>query len=407
MMIRAEELEVGYGRKAVVRNINLKLSKGQFIGLLGPNGCGKSTILKTLIRLLAPLRGAVFLDGRELERISRKELSRRVSAVLTERPSPGLLTAFDVAAMGRYPYTGLLGKIEGEHARKTWEALEMVGAADLAGRYFLELSDGEKQKVLLARALAQEPELLVLDEPTSHLDPRYKLEVMLILRRLVRENGITIVASLHEIDLAMRVCDIVILIKRGKVLAWGPPEEVLDEETVAELYDFKKACFDSLLGGIEIGGEKRGSVYVVAGSGSGARLYRTLAKHGFGISTGALPENDIDFHVAQALKATIVAEKPYRAEISPETYLKALEAMKKARQVIDAGFPVGEANYRNVELVGEALKMGKITYSLRGEEEARKLWGFLASKLIHCEGLSSLLRRLWAVECLCRRGRLW
>jgi len=406
MMIRAEELEVGYGRKVVVGNINLKLSKGQFIGLLGPNGCGKSTILKTLIRLLAPLSGAVFLDGRELERISWKELSRRVSVVLTERPSPGLLTAFDVAAMGRYPYTGRLGRIEGENARKTWEALEMVGAADLAGRYFLELSDGEKQKVLLARALAQEPELLVLDEPTSHLDPRYKLEVMLILRRLVREKGLTIIASLHEIDLAMRVCDTVVLIKGGRVLAWGPPEEILDEETVAELYDFEKACFDSLLGGIELGGEKRGSVYVVAGSGSGARLYRTLAKHGFGISTGVLPENDIDFHVAQALKATIVAEKPYSAEISPETYLKALEAMKKACQVIDAGFPVGEANYRNVELVGEALKMGKITYSLRGEEEAGKLWGSLASKLIHCEGLSSLLRRLRAVECLCQRGRL-
>ena len=405
-MIRAEELEVGYGRKAVVGNVNLKLSKGQFIGLLGPNGCGKSTILKTLIRVLAPLGGAIFLNGKELQQIGQKELARRVSVVLTERPSPGLLTAFDIAAMGRYPYTGRLGRIEGEHARKTWEALEMVGAADLAGRYFHELSDGEKQKVLLARALAQEPELLVLDEPTSHLDPRYQLEVMLILRRLVREKGLTIIASLHEIDLAMKICDTVILIKEGRILAWGPPEEILEGERVAKLYDLKKACFDSLLGGIELGGESRRSVYLVAGSGSGARLYRTLAKHGFGISTGILPENDIDFHVAQALGAVVVAEKPYNG-ISQETYLKALEEVKRACQVVDAGFPVGKANYRNVELVGEALKMGKITYSLRGEEEARKLFGSLASKLICCEGLSSLLRRLWAVECLWRRGRLW
>ena len=402
-MIRAEELEVGYGRKAVVGNIDLKLSKGQFIGLLGPNGCGKSTILKTLIRLLAPLSGAVFLDGRELERISWKELSRRVSVVLTERPSPGLLTAFDIAAMGRYPYTGLLGKIEGEHARKTWEALEMVGAAELAGRYFHELSDGEKQKVLLARALAQEPELIVLDEPTSHLDPRYKLEVMLILRRLVRERGLTIIASLHEIDLAMRVCDTVVLIKGGRILACGSPEEILEEETVAKLYDFRKACFNSLLGGIELGEESGREVFIVAGSGSGARLYRALIKHGFGISTGILPENDIDFHIAKALRIRVVAEKPYSG-VSEESYLKALEEMKGASQVVDAGFPVGEANYRNIELVREALRMGKITYSLRREEEAVKLWGSFASKLTYCESLPSLLRRLQGAECFLREG---
>jgi len=403
MMVRTEELEVGYGRKSVVRDVNLKLSRRQFIGLLGPNGCGKSTILKTLIRLLAPLSGTVFLDGRELERIGRKELSRRVSAVLTEQPSPGLLTAFDVAAMGRYPYTGRLGRIEGEHIRKTWEALKIVGAADLAGRYFHELSDGEKQKVLLARALAQEPELVVLDEPTSHLDPRYRLEVMLILRRLVREKGLTIIASLHEIDLAMKVCDTVVLIKGGRIIACGPPEEILKEETVAELYDFRRARFSSLLGGVELGEESGGSIFIVAGSGSGARLYRALTKHGFGISTGILPENDVDFHIAQALRIDIVAEKPYNG-ISEEACLRALREVRRASQVVDAGFPVGEANCRNVELIREALRMGKVTYSLRKEEEGEGLWGPLASRLVYCEGLSSLLRRLREVECLRREG---
>ena len=403
MMVRTEGLEVGYGRRSVVRDVNLELSRGQFIGLLGPNGCGKSTILKTLIRLLAPLRGAVFLDGRELERISRKELSRRVSAVLTERPSPGLLTAFDVVAMGRYPYTGRLGRIEGEHVQKTWEALEMVGAADLAERYFHELSDGEKQKVLLARALAQEPELVILDEPTSHLDPRYRLEVMLILRRLVREKGLTIIASLHEIDLAMKVCDTVVLIKGGRIIACGPPEEILKEETVAELYDFKEACFSSLLGGIELGEESAGSVFIVAGSGSGARLYRALTKHGFGISTGILPENDVDFHIARALGIDIVAERPYNG-ISQKTYRRALEEVRRASQVVDAGFPVGEANSRNIELVREALRMGKVTYSLRREEEDGRLWGPLASRLVYCESLSSLLRRIREAECPRRGG---
>ena len=143
-------------------------------------------------------------------------------------------------------------------------------------------------------------------------------------------------------------------------------------------------------------------MFIVAGSGSGARLYRALTKHGFGISTGILPENDVDFHIAQALRIDIVAEKPYNG-ISEEACLRALREVRRASQVVDAGFPVGEANCRNVELIREALRMGRVTYSLR-KEEGEGLGGPLAPRLVYCEGLSSLLKRLREVECPQREG---
>lgn len=393
MTIRTEGLGVGYKKKTVVGDIHLEVLRGRFVGLLGPNGCGKSTILKTLLRMLTPLGGVIYLKGQELYRLPQSELARTTAVVLTDRLSPGLLTAFDIASMGRYPYTGFLGKLSDEDTQKTWEALEMVYAGDLAHRYFDELSDGEKQKILVARALAQEPQLIVLDEPTSHLDARHRIEVMLILRRLVREKGVTIVASLHDIDMAMKVCDVVVLVKEGKILASGAPEEILDEQRVAELYGLANARFSSCLGGIELTGSSHGPVFVVAGSGSGARLYRGLAKHDLRVLTGVLPKNDLDFHVAQAVGAHIVAEEPYE-DVCAECCAKALDLMEEALVVVDAGFPVGRSNRRNVELVVQAHEKGKTIYSLRSEVETREILGSHESRGIRFGSISTILSRL-------------
>lgn len=393
MILRTDGLEVGYKKRTVVRDIDLQVFRGQFVGLLGPNGCGKSTILRTLLRMLAPLGGVVFLDGQELHRLHQDDLARKQAAVLTEPLSPALLTAFDIASMGRYPHTGLFGRLGEDDIQKTWEALQMVNAADLAPRYFGELSDGEKQKVLVARALAQEPELIVMDEPTSHLDARHRIEVMLIMRRLVQEKGVTIVASLHDIDLAMKMCDVVILTKNGRILAYGPPEDVLSEERVAELYDLTKACFSSSLGGIELRSGNGEPVFVVAGSGSGAQLYRALAKHGFEILTGVLSQNDFDFHLARAVGATIVAEGPYQ-EVSLQSYDQAVVLMERVHHVVDAGFPVAHSNRRNVGLVLQALEKRRTAWTLRSQEEARDLYGDHLGRSIHCQSISALLMGL-------------
>ncbi|MGC9156370.1 MAG: ABC transporter ATP-binding protein [Ferrimicrobium sp.] len=408
MILQTEGLSVGYGHRTVLRDVNIEMLRGQFVGILGPNGCGKSTLLRTIVRALSPVKGAVYVGGERLDRIRQSDLARQMAVVLTERMSPGLLTAFDIVAMGRYPYTGFMGKLEDDDKRRVWDALSMVSAADLAERYFSELSDGESQKVLIARALAQEPELIVLDEPTSHLDVRHGIEVMRILRRLVVEKRVTVLTSLHDVDLIMKVCDMAILVKDGQMIASGPPEEVLVGDVITDLYDISRAGFNSHLGGIEFLGSQDNQVsqvYVVAGAGSGASVYRALTKHNVGTVTGILPENDIDYYVAKAVEAVTIAERPYRA-VSTETYTHALELIRRSAQVVDAGFPVGDSNRTNLELIRVALAQGKITYTLRSREEALRLFGPDADRLIPCASVSSLLRKLRAVRSmsLCGNG---
>jgi iron complex transport system ATP-binding protein len=402
MILNTRKLRVGYGKKTVVADINIEAMKGQFICLLGPNGSGKSTILKTVVHMLAPLGGEVYLNGQDISKISNLEMAKTIAVVLTESISPGLLTAYDVVMLGRHPYTGFTGKPTKEDGQKVLDALKIVNATDIAQRYFGELSDGEKQKTMLARALAQEPQLIVLDEPTSHLDARHRIEVMLILRQLTQQNGVTVIASLHDIDLVMKACDIAILIKDEHILACGAPEDVLEESTVAQLYDMNKAAFSSYLGGVELRGNGRGPIYVVAGGGSGAKLYRSLVKHGFSIITGVLPENDLDYYIAKAVGATVVGEKPYE-EISPDIFAEAMKLMSKTKIVIDADFPIGFTNKRNIELVRYALKNEQVVYTLRKEDEAVKIYGDIASRFIYCQNLSELLSALLKVEDFPRR----
>lgn len=390
MILHTSKLKVGYGKKTVVANIDIEAMRGQFICLLGPNGSGKSTILKTIVRMLVPLGGEVYLNGQEISSLSNLEIAKSTAVVLTESISPGLLTAYDVVMLGRHPYTGFTGKPTRVDRQKVFDALKMVNAGSIAQRYFGELSDGEKQKVMIARALAQEPQLIVLDEPTSHLDARHRIEVMLILRQLTQEKNVTVIASLHDIDLVMKACDIAILIKDEHVLACGAPEDVLEESTVAQLYDMDKAAFSNYLGGVELRSNGRGPVYVVAGGSSGASLYRSLVKFGFSIITGVLPENDIDYYIARAAGATVISGKPYD-EISPDSYTEAIRSLNNGKIVIDAGFPIGPDNQRNVELVRYALESRQIVYSLRNEEQAVKIYGDIASRFAYCKSLSQLM----------------
>lgn len=393
-VLRTKGLSVGYGKRIVVENISLETLKGQVIAILGPNGVGKSTIIKTIAGLLSPLQGTVYLDGQDLQELTSKQLARRLSVVLTEPISSGLITVFDIVAIGRYPYTGFLGYLSKRDEKIVRESLHLVNAQDLAYRYFSELSDGEKQKVLLARALAQEPKVIVLDEPTSHLDVKYRVEVMGILHHLASEKGVTVLLSSHEIDLVMKTCDIAVLVKNGEIIAYGPPEEVLKGEKITELYDMRKACFNSYLGGIELRSNTQKLVYVVGGSGSGAQLYRALAKYDFGVLTGVLSENDIDFYIARAVGATVIAEKSYQ-EIGLKPYFEALKLLKRAQQVVDAGFPVRDLNHCNVNLVLQALKQKKLTYTLRNKRETKQLYNSYASRIIHCKSVSLIIRELF------------
>ena len=181
-------LAVGYNGKALIHGIEIGVKRGEIVTLVGPNGSGKSTILKTITSQLERISGQALLSGKDIREYSRKELAEQMAVVLTGRLQTELMTCRDVAAMGRYPYTGRLGILSERDERKVDEALAQVHAEHLAERSFDAVSDGERQRILLARAICQEPEIIVLDEPTSFLDIRHKLELLSILHRMAREQ---------------------------------------------------------------------------------------------------------------------------------------------------------------------------------------------------------------------------
>ena len=231
-----DQLTVGYNGKPLIDQIQVGIHKGEIVTLIGPNGSGKSTILKSITRQLKILGGKVLYDENDLHKLSYKELSTRMAVVLTERMRPELMTCHDIVATGRYPYTGRLGILSREDEDKVDEAMRIVHAEELGSRDFNAISDGQRQRVLLARAICQEPEIIVLDEPTSFLDIRHKLELLSILRSMAKEKGITVIMSLHEIDLAQKNADQILFEKGDNVCYYGTPEQKFEEQTIREFY---------------------------------------------------------------------------------------------------------------------------------------------------------------------------
>ena len=364
-ILSVKHLDAGYDNKSVVSDIHFDALKGQMICLLGPNGAGKSTILRTLSGLLAPINGVVEINGVNIKKIKSKNLAKDLSLVLTDSVSLSLMTVYEIAAMGRIPHTGFLGNLSANDYKIVDNALETVGAANLKDRYFSELSDGEKQKVMIARALVQEPDLIILDEPTSHLDIKHKVEVIRVLQRLTREKGITCILALHDIDLAMKGCQTVILVHGNNIAAQGTPEEIIGSGCVQKLYDISGAVYNELLGSIEFVGNNTNEIFIIGGNG--ISLYRTLSRMGYGLTAGVLHENDIDFSVANTICSKVITESAFEP-IKDISLSKAKILLQEAKCVIDAGFSLGYINQKNMELLKMAQELGKPILSLRNNQ---------------------------------------
>ncbi|MDR1558424.1 MAG: ABC transporter ATP-binding protein [Clostridiales bacterium] len=248
--IRLEQLTVGYDGKPVVRDIEVSLRRGRILSLIGPNGSGKSTILKTITKQLKAIGGAVFIGENSVESLGPREMSRRMAAALTERSKPELMTCGEAAAAGRYPYTGMLGVLSKRDKEKVDEALRIVGVFELKNRLCSEVSDGQLQRITLARAICQEPEIIMLDEPTSFLDIRYAVEILDVLRQMANERGVAVVMSLHELNYAKRVSDLVMCVKDGRVLYLDTPDVIFTEAAISRLYDLPEGTYSQLFGGL-------------------------------------------------------------------------------------------------------------------------------------------------------------
>ena len=248
--LETKKLSVGYDGKPLIQDVCLQVQRGKIVTLIGPNGSGKSTILKTIVGQLSKVSGTVLLEGAPMERCGQKEIAKRMAILMTERIHPELMTCYDVVSTGRYPYTGALGLLGKEDKRIVEESLELVHGRDMADRPFDAISDGQRQRILLARALCQTPEIIVLDEPTSYLDIRYKLELLTILKTMVREKNLAVLMSLHELDLAQRVSDTVVCVSGDRIDRMGSPEEIFSNDYIARLYHMEPGkydpCFDTL-----------------------------------------------------------------------------------------------------------------------------------------------------------------
>ena len=248
MEIRASDVRAVLGGSQILRGVDLRAERGELVGVIGPNGSGKSTLLKCIYRVLQPSGGAVYLDGRALSEYSYKASARRVAVVAQHNYYNFDFSVQDVVMMGRAPHKRALDRDNAQDRQMAARALETVGMADFARRSFATLSGGEQQRVILARALAQDTPCLILDEPTNHLDIKFQLQLMDIVKGLDR----TVIAAIHDLNIAAMYCDRLYAVREGGVVASGRPEEVLTPELIRAVYEVEAQVLRDERGGLRI-----------------------------------------------------------------------------------------------------------------------------------------------------------
>jgi len=241
--ITIKGLRFGYNGSRILDDLDLLIEDSEVLGLVGPNGSGKTTLIKCIDRILKP-KGSILLDGKDLEGIGRKEIARRLGYVPQSSATPLATTVFDTVLMGRRPH--IRWRVSDDDIEKVSDTLEQLDLQDLAMRDFSQLSGGQKQKVLIARALSQEPSVLLLDEPTSNLDMRHQLEVLEIITTLVKEKKISAVMALHDLNLAAMFADKLAILKDGKIYAAGETADLLTAENIREVYGVEAMVIDIL-----------------------------------------------------------------------------------------------------------------------------------------------------------------
>ncbi len=255
IILKTKNLSIGYSTKkeqtVVTSNINIELQQGELIGLVGANGIGKSTLLRTLTKVQKPLDGNVLINSKSLSGFNPNELAKVLSLVLTEQVASKNLSVFELVALGRQPYTNWVGKLSDKDLTIVNKTLKQTNIEDLKLKKCFELSDGQLQKVMIARALAQDTDLIILDEPTTHLDMYHKAYVLKLLQRLVKETNKTILFSSHEIDLAIQLCDKLIVMTDGNIVI-DSPRNLIEKGSFNTLFPKDLIVFDEKTGSFRV-----------------------------------------------------------------------------------------------------------------------------------------------------------
>lgn len=356
---RAEKMSVGYGKHPLIENIEICLKKGEILTLIGPNGAGKSTILKSIAKQLALMGGTVYLGEQSVEQMTGAELSQNMAVVFTEKLRTEMMTCEEVVATGRYPYTGRFGLLSEQDRQSVEEAMELVHVTAIKNQDFTQISDGQRQRVMLARAICQEPEIIILDEPTSYLDIKYKLDFLSILQKMRRKKELTVIMSLHELELAAKVSDKILCINGKYVERFGTPEKVFEQGYIEKLFSISTGSFDERSESMELEPVKgKAEVFVIAGGGSGRNIYRRLQREGIPFAAGILFQNDLDYPIAKALAVKVIETEEFEP-ITDKKLEEAKQCLDTCSKVICAKEHFGTFEYANQELADYAKKCGK------------------------------------------------
>ena len=357
-MLRVENVSVELDGVKILKDINFTVEKGDFVAVIGPNGSGKTTLLRTIAKYLKPKCGVIYLDGRNLSKLDLCEIAKTIGVVPQEFDLNLNFTVEEFVLTGRIPYLKGFGLESYDDRRIAFEAIDLVGCRNLVGRVVKTLSGGEKQRILIARALAQKPKVLLLDEPISHLDLNNQIEVLELLKDLTK-RGLTVIATFHDLNLAIQYCNKVLILKNGEVVAYGTPE-VLTPKIVREVFGVdvvvKKNPITGRMFVIPAKVEKiRTRVHVISGGGSGSKLLIMLEK----ASAGVLNVLDTDWEIAVGLGFEVVEEAPF-SPISDESHEKNLRLIDKADFVVLTDVPFGFGNLKNLEASRYASELEKL-----------------------------------------------
>ncbi len=300
--LAAHSIAVGYKtgrfkRTVVLQDVDLELKQGEFVCMLGPNGTGKSTLLRTFGRMQPVLAGSVEIGGRDIDNLSNHALATLLSVVLTDRLTVGRLTAYELVGLGRYPYTGWAAGLSREDHEIIQWAISATRSNDLSARDISELSDGERQRVMIARALAQQPTVTLLDEPTAFLDLPTRVEITGLLKRLTRETGLAVLMTTHDLDLALRSADTLWLITPEGRVEHGSPEDLILRGTLQSTFASSELIFDSEIGGFRPLTPAIGNALLIADGLSGRWMRRALEREGYRVVDSRVAGEEIDVEI--------------------------------------------------------------------------------------------------------------
>lgn len=411
--INIKNLTFKYDEGIIIDELSLDISKQSFISIIGPNGSGKSTLLKLIASNLTPNEGVIYVNDKAVKEYRAKDLAMEMAVVPQETGISYDFTVEDIVTMGRYPHIKRFKQMNYKDIEIIKEAMEATNTWHLRDRNINEISGGERQRVIIAKAIAQEPRIILLDEPTSSLDIHHQIELLELLKDLNNRLGVTIVAVLHDMNLAARFSTEIILLHNGRLVTMGTTGEVMTVENLQKAYDMdmiiEKNIYTGSLQIHPLSIKKRNKkvkplrIHAVCGGGSGQELIQGLIDEGYNISIGVVNEGDSDWQLGRIHGLEMAIEQPFN-EISDKRLMEGKALADKADIVVMTDIPIGWGNLKNLQILRDQLEKGKTVYSYsyvknkrfdytdgKGEEEIESLKSMGLIDVANIEELLALL----------------